>query len=504
MKKMRSLSKVKLGLIGAAGAALVGVGLLQFAAAAGILKVQPSASSVENGSTVSVAIRIAPDQPVDGVDATVTYDQSKLEYVSLSSSGSAFPIELAGTGGSGTVQVTRGILGGTVSGDALVATVTFKALVGSGSTTVNISGNATSGGNYINPGFQNASLTLTSPPSSPPPSSSPPSSTPPSSTPPPTSGGSNPPSNSSGSQPSSSGNQTGSTPSPTVTGNGNCTDIKIENKQIELTRATLHTTLNNSCRVYVVFGTDKEQLKVSTAVSDLGTEHDVTLDPQLVVPGTTFYYKVVAEDEKGNKTESPVESFKTKGYTVRLLVKDSEGKPVKKRKIIIHSDPVTVETDNNGMATAENLAPGSHQVEYEQRGKVYSEVVSVADSPIADDADGIQTATPQDAEVVFKQLKFAALSPVVLPVSVAAGLVVLAGAAFLVMRGRQQNRFAPQMGTTNYDPFNTLPHQPAGPTTPNVHTSANPDDDLIQRVKGVDKPDPGSVVSPNRDDKDGR
>jgi hypothetical protein len=139
---------------------LLGAVLLLVSGCAGSLAAVPSRSTVPADSTFTVALRIeAGGDDINGVEATVSYDQSRLQFVSISADGTAFPIQLLQSGGNGEVHVVRGILGGTVTGDVLIATVTFKA-IGVGNTTLAISGNATSAGDYTNPSGSSTEITV--------------------------------------------------------------------------------------------------------------------------------------------------------------------------------------------------------------------------------------------------------------------------------------------------------------------------------------------------------
>lgn len=495
MKRLQSLSKLRVGLV-VVVMAVAGLGLMRFASAASQLKLLPNANSVQNGSNIAVAVRINPDEPVDAVETTVTYDQSKLEFVSIDTAGSAFPTEIVQGGGGGTVDITRGHLTGTVSGDALVAIVTFKAKVGSGTTNIQISGNATSANNpgtYINPTFENASITLTTPTSS---------------------GGGSQPSNPSGGGSGSGGgggSSGGGRPGRPGSNQGSGSQggsskeqakqrreigLQIHKKQVEFTRVILKATAKEKVKVHVVYGLDPKQLAISTAQTDFGKEHEIHLDSAILVPGTRFYFKAIAEDEDGNKVETNVENLKTKGFRVRLRVTDAEEKPIKNQKVTLHSEPITAETDENGVATFDDVAPGDHRLEYEQSGQVHSKTVSVGgDEPLKTESDGTQKAEPEDIQVVFNKVQFADTdnSPIILPATIATILALLAGAALLVYK-RRQNRFNP-ISDTGFD-------QPSANTP--IDSQPQDNDQLINKVKGLDRPDPGSVVSPKSEDKDER
>jgi hypothetical protein len=118
-------------------------------AATNQLYLSPSSGNVIEGNNVDVAVRMdSGTDPVNAVQANLTYDPTKLQFVSISAAGSAFGLEAQSAGGAGTVSIARATSGGAapVTGDQLVATVTFKALVsgttadvafGSGSAVVN-------------------------------------------------------------------------------------------------------------------------------------------------------------------------------------------------------------------------------------------------------------------------------------------------------------------------------------------------------------------------------
>jgi hypothetical protein len=142
--------------------AAVGTIVLQRSfAAAGLLYLSPATKAVQNGTQVTLDVKLDPGIATDGVDVSITYDQAKLQFDSIDTTGTAFPIEFVNSGGSGTVQLTRGIIGTTVSANgSLVAKVTFTALASSGSTAVNMTGNTTTSGSYNNPTVTGSSISF--------------------------------------------------------------------------------------------------------------------------------------------------------------------------------------------------------------------------------------------------------------------------------------------------------------------------------------------------------
>jgi hypothetical protein len=88
--------------------------------------IKPASGTHAAGSTFKVEIREnSGSSPVNAVQANFSYPES-LSYVSADASGSPFTIPAQTNGGAGTVTLARGVIG-SLSGDHLVARVTFKA-----------------------------------------------------------------------------------------------------------------------------------------------------------------------------------------------------------------------------------------------------------------------------------------------------------------------------------------------------------------------------------------
>ncbi len=119
-------------LVVAAVAVLTGVYVVsRIYAASGSLTMVASTTAVNIGSTVTVQIREnSGTDTVNAVQANVAFDSTKLQYMSVDETGSAFGLVAATQVTSGQVQLARGTSGGSpaVSGDQLVTTLTFKAL----------------------------------------------------------------------------------------------------------------------------------------------------------------------------------------------------------------------------------------------------------------------------------------------------------------------------------------------------------------------------------------
>lgn len=96
------------------------------------LYITPSTGTYTNGSSFTITIREnSGSVQVNAVQANLTYPAARLQFQSISTATSGFSDTLQSTGGSGTVQIGMGELGGSVTGDAIVATVNFT-VIGTG------------------------------------------------------------------------------------------------------------------------------------------------------------------------------------------------------------------------------------------------------------------------------------------------------------------------------------------------------------------------------------
>lgn len=129
-------SKAKLAAIGLATAAIgLGVGLSS-AANTAQLTLSPASGSHDINTTFSVTVYENSSDPVNAVQADFSYDGSKLQFVSIDASTSAFDSQYPSSGGNGKVKIARANTAGSLTGNQVVAKVNFKVLAGSGSTTM--------------------------------------------------------------------------------------------------------------------------------------------------------------------------------------------------------------------------------------------------------------------------------------------------------------------------------------------------------------------------------
>jgi len=99
----------------------------------------PASSSPSLGSTLTITIQEnSSTESVNAIEADLTYDQAKLQYVSINTGAGSFSLVGQATGGSGTVKI--GVASSsTVTGSQTVATVTFNT-IGVGTAAVSFAG----------------------------------------------------------------------------------------------------------------------------------------------------------------------------------------------------------------------------------------------------------------------------------------------------------------------------------------------------------------------------
>lgn len=177
MKKTKSASGLKGIFFGKGGlrmrpllfvllfAAIGAFFLIRSFAATGQIYLVSSAANVQVNQDVNVTVRINPGTPIDIVeDVIVTYDPAMLEYRSISTEGSPFEADLGQIINPGSIEVNRATFNASIGTDSLIAVITFKALAGSGNTSLQVTGNAAGSGGYTNPLGGNLALTFSSPP----------------------------------------------------------------------------------------------------------------------------------------------------------------------------------------------------------------------------------------------------------------------------------------------------------------------------------------------------
>lgn len=460
------------GIIAAAFVAVLGFSLFRITfAASGSVYLSPSSKTVEKGDTVSFSVRVNPGTSINGISVSLHYDTSKLQYSSYSISGSAFSTQPVGTSVSGGVISSDQVrLGSSVSSDSLVATVKFKALAGSGSASLSLSGsNATADGSYTDPSTGSGTVNFTTPASSGGSSGS--------------SGGSTGSSSgSSSSSSSSSGGKKSSSSKPDDTKKSSTpTSVTVTNQEVQFTEADVTVTSKEPTKVYVRYGVDGK-LTMTGKESEFATSHKIQINPADLVPGQEYSYVVVSINKQGVTTTSKVQTFKTKGLDIEVGVYDKNHKPIKKQTVTLHSEPMTTKTDDNGIATFKNVAPGEHSVTYTAGGKEYTSELYVANN--VKTVNGAQTAPVQNLSVVYDLEQQGGWAPAPWTIGLLV-LLVVAGGGFYVYRQRK--------------PFAAVNSPVASTIVTSSGNPATPQDGEVKPVSSVpypSAPQPGSTVAP--------
>lgn len=357
-------------------APLLAITSLVSAAPSATLSLSPSSKSVTKGATLTVDIfEDSGTEPVNAVEADLTYPSSLLTYKSITSS-TACGIEAPSSGGGGSVQVVRGC--GTppngVTGSQLVATVTFTAAnAGTASITFKSSSRVVSSNTNTNilSGTTGGSYTITSPPTPPPPTSPPPvspTSPPPSSTPP---SSPTPP-------PSSSGSTKKTSPSPSPSKKPSASKLSISDVSVSnvgINTVTISWTTSAAATSEVDYGLSSGKYILSAHSGKSVKAHKVVLNTSLLVPGTEYHFVVKSVDGTGHTATSSDQTFTTKGATLAITVVDHNKKPVKGAKVTIGK--VSGTTDKNGHVTLSGLPVGKTTAVIEYNGKKTNASITV-------------------------------------------------------------------------------------------------------------------------------
>lgn len=359
-------------------------------AATGRIYISPATKSVQNGTTFTVELRINPGgRSADGVQATLNFDAAKLQYVGRDAGGSAFPVGIIASQTATSATTERATFGTPPTTDVLIERFSFKAIAGSGTTSISVSNAKGSDSNGLfDTAVAGTQVSLTTPPPTPTPT--------PDQTPNPVPTTPKPTPNPDNQQPSTP------TERPTTTTRVTsdvAPELSVNDTIVAFTQARFKVSTNKPTRAYIAYGLDAGAL-VQTPLSALSMSHSIELDETILQPGTAYVYKIVLADEAGNVSESPIKSFKTKGFTVIITIVDKRQQPLVNQQVTLRSDPITVKTDTSGRAVFTDIAPGTHTLTYRAQGKDYEQPVEI-DNTITTDGDGRQTAVDQHISVIM-------------------------------------------------------------------------------------------------------
>lgn len=270
-------------------------------------------ATVSAGSSLVVAVYInGGGTPLNAIQVDLNYPASKLQYVGVNFSGGAFEIGAAAGGGNGAVSIARGTTS-TISGSALVGTVTFKALASSGSATIGVSTSSS----LVSPNNPTASIPYYGAPktinfgvvaSAPAAAEAPAAPAPPK-----------------------------DTAAPVIS--------EISPSAVTPLSITINWKTNENADSVVEFGLDTNY-GLSTSSSTQTVNHVVPLNSTFLTPQTTFHYRVKSTDSAGNVATSPDQSFQLPGIPVTIVVRGPNGKP--QAGAVVTIDNASGTTDANG------------------------------------------------------------------------------------------------------------------------------------------------------------
>lgn len=474
-KKLTNISLLVIALVLTGGTAF----LQSVSAASGSMYISPSSKSVDKGDSFTVNVRINPGSAVDTVHVEVNYETSKLQYLSSTYSGSPFSLQPSAPSSSGgTVTFDQAKLGGSVTSDSFIASVKFKALTGSGSSSLTLSGsNAANGGSTTGPSTGSATITLTTPTTD--------------------TGGSGGDTGGTGGTGGSSGGDSGGSSSGGSSSGGSSTKDKpapkptpviVDDEKVQFTRASVVLTSKDPTKVYIKYGLDGKLTSV-TKTSSFAKTHTVGLDPKTLIPGLEYSYVVVSTNKQGASVTSKKQTFKTKGLTITVGVFDKNRKPVANKEVELHSEVRKATTDANGVATFEDVTPGTHEVVYADGEEKYTSEVYVANN--VKTVSGLQNAPVQNLSVVYGFEQPATLISSTMLIAGLGVLVVATLAIILIRRGGGGHGLQPVYGSSSTDSAITS-------------SDASAQQDNSAEVNPVDKipypsnPAPGATISPQQ------
>lgn len=338
---------------------------------AGSIYLSPGARTVSRGATFSVSVRTnTGGDSVNAVQANLSYPADKLDFVGISGGGSAFTIDAPSSGGGGGVSISRGVIGG-VTGDKLIATVTFRAKAGvTGVATVGVAGGSAlvrasdqanvysggAGGTYT----ISASVIQSTP------------------------------------KPGTSSN-TGSSNSPTAT------PLPLKISEVKVTNVSFKTAMitwktDRKASSIVQYGLN-DKYGLVTEKAGATTEHTVLLSSELLVPGAVYHFRVKSIDENDVEGVSQDGTFTTTGIKVTLLIRDESGNVVPHAKVtlVTPQSSLVKNADANGLVIFENVPTTNHTVITDVKGVQHAMPISVKEP--TDDELKSGTAKPQSFTV---------------------------------------------------------------------------------------------------------
>jgi hypothetical protein len=348
---------------------VIGIAFLSFFSTktiAASIYLSPGAKTVSPGSTFYVSVREnSGSDAVNAVQANLTYPTDQLDFLGVGAGGSAFGIDASSGGSGGSIQIARGSIGQGVTGDRLIATVTFRAKTG-GTASVSVAG-----GSSLVRGSDQANIF---------------------------SGGAGATYTISGTATTSGSSQKKSTAPTTVTEAAVATPkpLQISNvnaSNISYKTVTITWNTNQDASTSVEYGlTDKYGLFAES--SNSGTNHSISLVSALLTPGTTYHYRVKSIDVDRQEATSTDATFTLRGIDVKVQVTNQQGITIENSKVslVTPQKTYTQTTDSNGVTIFNNVPPTNNTIITDVQGVQTTKVIAVKE-PSAEEIQKNQVAT---------------------------------------------------------------------------------------------------------------
>ncbi len=332
--------------------------------AASSLSFSPSSGTINRDATLRVSVYVnTGTEKANALQADVAYPLDKLQFLSISTSGTALTIFAEKSASGGVVHLAGGSPSPGISGNKLIATITFKVLAETGTAGLSFTNDSA-----VLRDSDNANI-LTA--------------------------------KGAGNYTLASAVSSGATTVPTSqpvtniqTASG-ISGLTVESMNPEGVSIIWNTkTKSNSS---IEFGESTDYGFVQDDKT-LVTQHRIILPNDLLTAGKLYHFVAKSVDAKGTEFVSEDTTFKTKGFDVLVHVKNAKGVPVVGASVSLYSDVQTKDTDSEGNARFTDVPAGTHGVVVKKDGQtIIREVV------VRDDA---QTPTTLDVPFTSSASKF--------------------------------------------------------------------------------------------------
>ncbi len=378
--------------------------------------ISPASTSVTQGSNFTVQLRVNPSTSTSGVTATVSYNQSILQFQSLTLG--AFPLCAQQSGGSGTIQISCST-SSDVNSDSLIASINFNALSGGGSN-LNISNASYTDSNFnlINANAENGYVSVASTSSS----------------------VSNPGSNLAAPRTTShnyyNSSNSPSPPTPTTSPKSipspPSSPIKIAgiNDSIYYSGGFIAIEANQNLNGTLYYGLSPQKLNLDVSDNVNSASLSFNLFKQNLIPGTKYFYQIKLQATDGATFTTKIASFKTKGLNINVLLLSNNYQRLSNVTLHISNNKTSyvVTTNSNGTFNLSNISPGLYRATYNLKHKSYSSYLYVVNN-IVTTGQSTQSAAPQTLALILD--KYSLNNKNNLYIVILIGLVVIVALAYV-------------------------------------------------------------------------